>query len=484
MVLTPATQQRLVRHSFRAVVLLLLAWHPGLAVGPSLAPPSPGLADDPVLAGLVQAALELRPEVAQARAAAQAVAEQVPQVGALPDPVVSLGIQNDSFRQIQIGKMETSYLSVMGSQTFPWRGKRALRTEALTLAGRQAEADHDRVRLSVAAEVERAYVDLLLGRDQLGLLSRLEALWAQAEGLARTRYETGDGAQSDLLRAQLERTRLQQRRAVLTAEEQRRVAVLNRAAGLPLDDAVTTGRSLASLPDPVLPELGQAAADAEARSPELQRAGLGVEQSARLVELARQEYRPDLTVNAALMPRWGPFGPMWQAGLSFSLPLWTGSKQSRAVTESQLRGTAAQSGAQAVRQLLQQRVKERLAVLSALLESNRLYRSGLLIQSEATVSSTLVQYQVGRVTFASVLEALTGYLADLNGFYESVAAAQRLDIAGREVSLEPVADPGTGGMGGSAMPGAGGMGSGSAVETRPSSSLPEGTAGSGSTNRM
>jgi hypothetical protein len=93
--------------------------------------------------------------------------------------------------------------------------------------------------------------------------------------------------------------------------------------------------------------------------------------------------------------------------------------------------------------------------LGALLEANHLYRTGLLVQSDATVSSTLAQYQVGRVTFASVLEALAGYLSDVNGFYDSVAAAQRIAIAERELSLEAPGGPVAGGMGGSAMPGVG-----------------------------
>jgi len=42
-----------------------------------------------------------------------------------------------------------------------------------------------------------------------------------------------------------------------------------------------------------------------------------------------------------------------------------------------------------------------------------------------------------------VLEALSGYLGDVNGFLESVAAAQRIAIAEREISLEGPA--GTGG---------------------------------------
>jgi hypothetical protein len=40
------------------------------------------------------------------------------------------------------------------------------------------------------------------------------------------------------------------------------------------------------------------------------------------------------------------------------------------------------------------------------------------------------------VPFASVLEALSGYLVDVNGFLESIAAAQRIAIAEREISLE------------------------------------------------
>ena len=101
-------------------------------------------------------------------------------------------------------------------------------------------------------------------------------------------------------------------------------------------------------------------------------------------------------------------------------------------------------------------------MLTALLETNRLYRSGVLIQSDATVSSAMAQYKVGRVPFASVLEALSGYLSDLVGFYESVAATQRIDIAQRELSLDSVAGQALGGLGGASMPGSSGMGAASA----------------------
>ena len=396
----------------------------------------PTLVQDPLLRDLVKQAMEKRPELAQARSQVAAEHERAPQGRVLPDPTLSLGIQNDGFRDIQIGKMETSWVSIVASQTFPWVGKRGLRSQVAGLDAAGAETDLQRVTLSVAAEVESGYVNLLLVRDQLGLLGKLETLWTQSEGLARARYEAGQGAQSDLLRAQLERNRLRQRRWALQAEERQRLAALNRLRGRPLDEPMVTTRSLTDLPDPELSEAQQAVSRAEEQSPELHRALLQGEQADRRVDLARKERWPDVTVSAGVMPRGGNFSTMWQAGVAFNVPVWTVQKQAHAISENQARGRAARDGAEAIRRLLQQRVYERLAALQSLLEANRLYRSGLLIQSEATVTSTLAQYQVGAVGFASVLEALAGYVADQNGYLDSLAAAQQIAIAERAVSLD------------------------------------------------
>lgn len=467
----------------KQVFRALLRVAPVLAVALSVvfvqpASATPGGAElgrDSVLAGLLRDALSTRPELAQAEAAAKADLARVPQARALPDPVVSFGVQNDGFKRLQIGQMETSYWSIAASQTFPWYGKRGLRARAQSLGAKQSQADLERARLSVQAEVERSYLDLLLVRDQTRILRTLETLWIQAEGLSRSRYETGDGAQSDILRAQLAQSRLQQQRWALVAEERRRLAVLNRAVGRPFDRPIPTAVSLGDLADPLLPDSSSAEAALETRSPELNRARLAVEQSGTLVSLARKDYFPDLSVIGGVMPRGGVFEPMWQAGVSVPLPLWAGSKQSQSVTEYRLRGQASQSGAETIRRLARQRLEERRAMLTALLATNRLYRTGVLIQSEATVASAMAQYKVGRVPFASVLEALSGYLSDLVGFYESVAAIQRIDIAQRELSLDPVIGPAFGGLGGASVPGSSGMGSASAP---PGSAPPASGAGS------
>ena len=89
---------------FRAVLLLLLG-HVAWAEESSAVPAGAVLTDDPLLVGLVEEAMEKRPELAQAKAAIQADLERVPQASALPDPVLTTGIQNDGFSSIQIGEM-------------------------------------------------------------------------------------------------------------------------------------------------------------------------------------------------------------------------------------------------------------------------------------------------------------------------------------------------------------------------------------------
>ena len=115
--------------------------------------------------------------------------------------------------------METSYWQVMLTQPVPWPGKLSAREATVRAQAGVAGAETARLRLTTTAEVERAYVDLLVVRGQLALLAKLEVLWTEAEAMARTRYEVGPGSQSDLLRAQLERTRLRQRRVALEGEE-------------------------------------------------------------------------------------------------------------------------------------------------------------------------------------------------------------------------------------------------------------------------
>jgi len=420
------------------VVTALLALSPVAGAIAAGGDPRVALPDDPEAAALVREALEKSPDVARSRSTAQAERDRVPQIGALPDPTLTLGIQNDGFQSIQIGRMDTSFWQVMLTQPIPWPGKLGAREAAVRTQATLADAQLDRVRLSTIADVERAYVDLLLVRSQIDLLGELEALWREAEAIARTRYEVGQVSQSDLLRAQLERTRLALQRIALVSQEQTRVQGLNALRIRPLDEPVASRRTLSGFAEPPLRAEAEVLADAESRSPDLRVALLSVKVAERNLDAARQGWFPDLSVSAGVMPR-GSIEPMWAAQVGITLPVFGASKQSKAVAESASRQEAEAQGAAATRHLVLLRARERRTLLAATLKTVELYRSGLLVQSDAAVQSTLAQYRVGKVNFLAVLEVLRGLIVDEGGFLEALAGAQRIGIAEREVSLAPLA---------------------------------------------
>ncbi|MGC4115995.1 MAG: TolC family protein [Myxococcales bacterium] len=426
-----------------------------LAAVPSPPSQSGDLPADPVLRALIDESLAVRPEVAQAEATAKAERQRVPQAGAWPEPMLLLGVQNDSFTSWQVGKSETSFYQVMLSQTVPWPGKLKMRAEGAELAASQAERDAARARLSAETDVRRAWLGLVLARDRLDLLARLEGVWQKAEGSARSRYEVGEAAQADLLRAQLELSRLRQRRWGLKSEEAQRLQELNRLRGHALDEPIHTATHLADLALPTLSSEDEAIGDASERSPEWASARLGQTQAERSVALARKSYFPDVTVGLSVMPRGGEFPPMWQVTLGAPLPVFAGWRQGPAIAEAEARAVSRQKAAEAVEQQLRLRVRQRRTALEASLQALQRFRDGLLRQSEATIESTLAQYEVGKVGLLAVLEANAGFLADQEGYLLALAQVHELALEAQEVSLGPVGSLGQAGAAATPPSGAG-----------------------------
>ena len=134
------------------------------------------------------------------------------------------------------------------------------------------------------------------------------------------------------------------------------------------------------------------------------------------------------------MPR-GGLEPMWTASVGITLPVWQKHKQSGRWPSRNTASTASGWEVERVRCLLAQRVQERQRDLDAALQVIRLYRAGLLVQSESTFRATLAQYVVGKVPFLSVLEALNGWIADQSGLLQAQAQAQAMRIAQDELNL-------------------------------------------------
>lgn len=370
---------------------------------------------------LIEEALSKNPEIRAAERSHDAAHARIPQMGALPDPTVTLTYQNADVRPT-LGADENTFLGVTVEQGVPFPGKRRLATRIAGVMAAHGAHPVDRARLSVEAEVRRAYADLLLSRELLAILSEQEATWAQIEAATRARYAVGMGGQPDVLRAQAERTRLGPMRAHETGNAEAALAALNRALARPAGQDVPTPRRVPEVvgEDPRVPTLEELVALAEEKSPEIGSARLAVEKARLDLDLARRNRLPDFIASAAYMNR-GSLPPMLSIGVGVTVPLYAKRKQEPAIAEADARLGAAEADLAATRLAVRLDLEKNLAEYRAAVREAVPYAKGVLVQDSLAVDSTLASYETGRVPFVSVLEAMGALFGDRKEYAERLA---------------------------------------------------------------
>ncbi len=374
--------------------------------------PSPGAPAAPgtELDRLVAEALARSPDLAAARATAEAAASRVSPASALPDPMLSVGYENDG-TGISLGEEPMTRLTFMAQQAIPFPGKLRLAGEIAAKDADRSRTAPERVALDLAASVKRAYADLVEAREDQRLVEDQVETWKAIEEVTRARYTAGMGSQQDVIRAQGERTRLLQQRARDAAAEETALARLRALLYLPLDAPLPTTLRLAPGSLPELPAADEALARALDVTPELKEAALAKERAGLSEDLARRQLKPDLVVSAGYMNR-GSLPLMWSAGIGVSVPLWAGKKQRPLVASARSEAAAAAAREESLRRTIEGLTQQRLVRLRQLAEEAKLDAEGVLVQDRLSVESALASYRTGAVPFVTVLEALSTDFTD------------------------------------------------------------------------
>jgi outer membrane protein TolC len=354
---------------------------------------------------------------------------------ALPDPMVSATWTNDGWAP-SVGSMPMTTLGFMVSQSLPYAGKRQLRADLASSEARQAEPPLARLRLGIEAAVTRAYYGLLEARELLSLTEEQRALWSDVEAATRTRYAIGQGAQQDVLRVQVEVTRIEQRAIEQASEIELRVSELNRLLARSADTPIETPARLTLRP--ITGSVQDAIERARAISPELDAARRGIETEQAALALARREFKPDFTVQGSYMNR-GGLAPVWLAGVGINVPLNKSVRQA-AVADAEIRSKGGAHILDAVDLQLRYRTRERFTRARTAEKIVDLYDQGIVLQDRMTVEAAVVNYQSGKVPFVSVLEAMTSLYADRWTRVGLVADHARLIASLDEASLDATPD--------------------------------------------
>ena len=363
-------------------------------------------AESPVLRQLLAEA-DSNPILGTAREQIAVSRARVPQLTALEDPVLSLALSNYPIDGLKSNDTPMTGTEIRLAQKFPFPGKLAARGQVAEEQSRWQAAVYQDAWLQIRRQVKDAWYRLLFQRRAIELTQRNLELLGDFIRLTETRYAVGKGLQQNVLKAQLERSNQQDKLLSLQQQETATLAELNSLAGQPTERQLNIDSELKGVSEQF--ELSSLHQKAEQNRPMLKAYSALIEQYQVKRRLAKLDERPDFNVWAGY--RWRDNGlpddgnDFISAGVSFNLPVRR-ERRTAAVAEAD---SGLRLAYQQRRDFLNQTQLTIHRALTRLQQAKRLdelYRNGILPQAEQTFQATLSAYQVDKVDFLDLLDAL------------------------------------------------------------------------------
>lgn len=355
------------------------------------------------------------PQVASARASAEALAETAVADAQWADPKIRLGVANLPTDSFAFDEQPMTQKLIGVSQQFPRGNSRALtrtRGEDTAEAGFARSAD---LALALERDVSSAYLTLA---EQLRLRTLLmeNRRWMQElVGYNRARLASAQIQSQQLLQSQLALARLDDRIAEVDGVINRARGELSRwigaAAWGEVDSALPAWRdtrdwlAAQTLPVPVVLVEQHPALAAQSALVAAERAG---------VALAQEAYKPQLGVEVSYGQRDpipGNLSPgsdgadFASAMLTFDVPLFRANRQDRRLRASRARESAAMLARQNLLQQMNGAFNGAVAMAHNLERRRAHYQSALVAQADATAEAVLAGYASNTADLEAVIDA-------------------------------------------------------------------------------
>jgi outer membrane protein, heavy metal efflux system len=384
------------------------------------------------LQALVAEALEQNPEIKAMRRGFDMMRARVPQAKALPEPMLSYGYAgNAAFVppfDIQKGDPASARMLTF-TQEVPYPGKLTIKGK---MANVEAEAEwwnYEQVRLNVVAEVKDAYYDLFYLHKAIETVTKNKELVEKFARIAEAGYSVGKGVQQDVLKAQVEISKLTDQ---LTVLEQRRQTAEARINSLLFREPETpVGRPEEIKPREFTHSLADLNEAALTNYPALKAQRRKIDREQYGVELARKDFYPDFTVGLTYFNRPG-MPEMYGVNVGVKIPLYFWQKQRPAVAEATAGARAERERLENATSLLFFRVKDRYLAVTTAQRLLKLYGTTIIPQSSLSLESAIAGYEVGKVDFLTLLDNLVTLLNYELGYYEQLSNQEKAIAA-----LEP-----------------------------------------------
>lgn len=318
------------------------------------------------------------------------------------DPMIGIDVESQPDVFDFGGRMDNEY---MIQQTIPFPTKLFLKG---TIASKEADMAYEKYKeeeRDVIWHIEQPYYQLYLAKKTLEALEENQKLLEQLAGAVKARYESGQSAQDDLLKVQIELSR----NSIEVFNWRENVHIQQAHFSHLLDEPLETqyvivnddARSVLSYSRPELDRL------AITKRPELKALEIGIQRAKDSRTLAYTEWLPDITLKYEGRQFKGEDSIRENdTFIGVTLPVWSlfkGIGGAWKSSEDELKAAEAMYVEMKNEVLLT--LHQAYSKVKAARNALNIYENSILPQAKLQVEVALASYEAGKVDFMSVIDA-------------------------------------------------------------------------------
>lgn len=383
----------------------------------------------------IKIAIENNPELNSYKLQAEAIEKRIKQVKTPSDPMLMLGIVNlPTNLSFTSDMMTMKEIGISQMLMFPRK---------YTLMGKMAEKDYEIAqkiyeskKLEIIANVKMLYFEIYYMTRAIEITRRAIDLLKDFVKITSTRFATGQGIQQDVLKAQVELSKMTDELIRMETERKNMIARFNSLLYRKPSDSVF-------VPDRIdFVEFRKSYDEIEKLAfeynPMIVAMEKMVEKDKVMNQFAKSELIPDFEIKFSYGQRSAvdPSGMKALDMLSFSvglnLPVFFKSKQNLKIQETALNVAQSEAKLLAMKNEISKMIQEKLNEIDADLKLIDLYKNGLIPQATQNLNIGLVGYQVGKIDFMTLVDNfMTLYNYQIQ--YEKIFASYNSGIAELEM---------------------------------------------------
>ncbi|MFH1479404.1 MAG: TolC family protein [Candidatus Omnitrophota bacterium] len=373
----------------------------------------------------IDKALKNNPSVQSAYNDWKAEEYKIRYVKGLPDPMASYSYFGKNV-ETRIGPQESKYGL---SQKIPFPGKLAIKGKAQSKSADILKEKYEAIKREVIKEVKFVYYDIFWVDKAIAITEEEKAIIESLEKVAQRKFESNLSPQQDVVKAQVEISklidelfRLRQNRSSLNS---RLNSIINMPDPIEIDKI---GDVAISNFDYDLEKLHKTALGSKQ---ELLAANLEIERAKYEKSLAKLGYFPDFTFGVDYTQIGGGHTTQlndgedaWMGKVAINVPIWF-DKLNADLNEKRSRLEAKKDNFRNIENNIDYEVDDLYFKINTYKDIISLYKTALVPQAEQAFEAARIGYETGKVDFLNWLDAERVILQIRLAFYKSVVDYQK-----------------------------------------------------------